>query len=557
MAADKVCTSLVILGASPKENEKSLMDQFWASNRYMSGSYTDKESIAKLNAELKKLENGYDVGNRLFYLALPSSVFEEVASCLRETAMSSTGWNRIVLEKPFGKDSESYAQLNRHICNLFTEDQVFRVDHFLSHEMIQTLLILRFANYIFRSLWNSNSIKCVVVTYNETFGTEGRGGYFDEYGIIRDMVQNHLLQVLCLVAMEKPVTTGAKDIRDEKVKLLRCIPEAKLSDVVLGQYVGSLQAEGGAKAGYQDDESVPDGSLAPTFATVVLQIKNERWDGVPFILQCGKGDVFQGKCHRNELVIRMLPDEAMYLKIMMKQPGFSFEPIQGELDLTYRTHFKDLLLPHPYERVILSILSGDQASFVRSDELKEAWRIFTPLLHQIENEHVTPYKYTYGSSAPKLLIKIIRLKRGSRTGHEVEILLAMALRLLLSTRLTRVAHRQGAKAKPAFRSGSSTSHAHNEPTTGPEPPNGFLFNEKPLRPGEKRQKEDWENIWVYGMTFNLLLAFAVVVLKPDTSISSWGRKKALERLSGEASGETTDDPVVPTEEEAGIVSEDS
>eukprot|EP00731_Ephydatia_muelleri_P001953 Em0001g1953a len=379
-----------------KDSERELLDSFWASNSYVSGSYTEADAFAKLDSELKKLEGGAEVANRLFYLALPPSVFETVTTHIKGAAMSAKGWNRIIVEKPFGKDSDSSAQLTRHLSSVFTEDEIYRIDHYLGKEMVQTLLVLRFANAIFQPLWNRDNIKCVVVSFKEPFGTQGRGGYFDEFGIIRDVMQNHLLQVLCLVAMEKPVSTSAEDIRDEKVKVLRSVPELKLGDVVLGQY----------------------GSVTPTFATAVLHIKNERWDGVPFILRCGKalnerkaeiriqfrdvpGDIFPGKARRNELVIRLQPNEAMYMKVMMKQPGISFEPIEGELDLTYKNRFKDVTLPDAYERLLLDVFNGSQAHFVRSDELAEAWRIFTPLLHQIERERVAPIQYPYGSRGPK------------------------------------------------------------------------------------------------------------------------------------------------------------
>ncbi|CAI8031640.1 Glucose-6-phosphate 1-dehydrogenase [Geodia barretti] len=281
--------------------------------------------------------------------------------------------------------------------------------------MVQNLMVMRFANTVLQPIWNRNNIANVVVTFKEPFGTMGRGGYFDEFGIIRDIMQNHLLQVMCLAAMEKPATNSSEDIRNEKVKVLKSIRPIQLEDVVLGQYAGNPLGQGDAKLGYLDDETVPKGSRTPTYALAALYIRNERWDGVPFILKCGKalnerkaevriqfkdtpGNIFGEKsARRNELVIRLQPNEAMYMKLMMKQPGMSFEPVESELDLTYTARYGDITLPDAYERLILDTLSGTQAHFVRSDELAEAWRIFTPLLHRIEGENVEPIKYTYGT----------------------------------------------------------------------------------------------------------------------------------------------------------------
>jgi glucose-6-phosphate 1-dehydrogenase len=276
------------------------------------------------------------------------------------------------------------------------------------------IIFLRFANSIFQPIWNRNSIANVIITFKEPFGTKGRGGYFDEFGIIRDVMQNHLLQLMCLTAMEKPPTNTPEDIRNEKVKVLRSIKPLELSDVVLGQYEGDPNGEGEAKEGYLDDPTVPNDSKTPTYAVAALRINNERWDGVPFILKCGKalnerkaeiriqfkdvpGNIFSGKVSRNELVIRVQPDEAMYTKVLTKKPGMHFDPLETELDLTYKLRYKDIYLPDAYERLILDVFNGSQMHFVRSDELAEAWRIFTPLLHKIEGDKVSPIKYLFGT----------------------------------------------------------------------------------------------------------------------------------------------------------------
>ncbi|KAJ0036239.1 hypothetical protein NQD34_004916 [Periophthalmus magnuspinnatus] len=398
------------------DSEAERLDVFFKRNTYISGKYDDESSFSALNTHLLSLPGGAEA-NRLFYLALPPSVYHDVTKNIKHQCMSTKGWNRIIVEKPFGRDLQSSEELSTHLSSLFTEEQIYRIDHYLGKEMVQNLMVLRFGNRIFGPIWNRDSIACVVLTFKEPFGTQGRGGYFDDFGIIRDVMQNHLLQMLCLVAMEKPASTSSDDVRDEKVKVLKSIAPVTMSDVVLGQYVVDPEGEGDTKLGYLDDPTVPKGSTQATFATAVLYVHNERWDGVPFILRCGKalnerkaevrlqftdvpGDIFDNQCHRNELVVRVQPNEAVYAKMMSKKPGVYFHPEETELDLTYKSRYKDVKLPDAYERLILDVFCGSQMHFVRSDELREAWRIFTPLLHHIEKEKPKPIPYKYGSRGP-------------------------------------------------------------------------------------------------------------------------------------------------------------
>ncbi|ELT94977.1 hypothetical protein CAPTEDRAFT_184339 [Capitella teleta] len=405
--------------ATPEE--KAQLDGFWKVNWYVAGSYDKGDDYQKLNKEITKFEKPGKKVNRLFYLALPPSVYEPVTKNIRENCMAiGDGWTRVIVEKPFGHDSESSAKLSNHLSELFKEEEIYRIDHYLGKEMVQNLMVLRFGNRIFSPLWNRDNIASVIISFKEPFGTQGRGGYFDEFGIIRDVMQNHLLQILSLVAMEKPVSTGAEDIRDEKVKVLKCIQQLKLEDVVLGQYVGDPEGETeDSRLGYLDDPTVPDGSVTPTFALATLQIKNERWEGVPFMLRCGKalnerktevrvqfrdvpGDIFpEGAIQRNELIIRVQPGEAVYLKMMAKKPGMSIDCEESELDLTYGSRYRGVTLRDAYERLILDAFVGSQIHFVRSDELAEAWRIFTPVLHQVEREKPKPITYKYGSRGPR------------------------------------------------------------------------------------------------------------------------------------------------------------
>ncbi|KAL8597500.1 Glucose-6-phosphate 1-dehydrogenase [Nucella lapillus] len=399
-----------------KTGEEEKLKEFFKLNDYVAGAYDRIDGYAALNKAI--LARGSC--NRLFYLALPPSVYESVTLNIKAVCMATTGkWTRLIVEKPFGRDLDSSNRLSSHLSTLFREEEIYRIDHYLGKEMVQNLMVLRFGNRIFSPIWNRDNVSSVVISFKEPFGTQGRGGYFDSFGIIRDVMQNHLLQILTLVAMEKPPTTASEDIRNEKVKVLKSIQPPSQENIVLGQYVANPQGQGDQTVGYLDDPTVPDDSVTPTFATAVLFVQNERWDGVPFILRCGKalnerkaevrlqfrdvaGDIFPtGEVKRNELVIRVQPDEAVYLKMMTKTPGMTFDTHETELDLSYNSRYKDCKLPDAYERLILDVFMGSQIHFVRSDELFEAWRIFTPLLHHIECNKPKPIPYKYGSRGPK------------------------------------------------------------------------------------------------------------------------------------------------------------
>lgn len=389
---------------------------------YFSGSYDKKEDFKLLDEHIRKLEDEFEGpekgGNRLFYLALPPSAFAGACGSIRNGAMpqESGGWVRVIIEKPFGHDTESSAELSKAVEPFFDESQIYRIDHYLGKEMVQNIITTRFANRIFSALWNSNNIACVQITFKETIGTEGRGGYFDSIGIIRDVMQNHLTQILALLAMEKPSSLDAERIRDEKVALLKCIAPITKEECVLGQYTAS---EDGSIPGYLEDKTVPKGSTCPTFAVVRLHINNDRWAGVPFLLKAGKAveqkyvairiqfkdeiRPYGEHTQRNELVIRAQPSEAMYMKITTKSPGLNedlYDTHQTELDLTYHSRF-NVRLPDAYESLINDALRGNSTNFVRKDELDVAWRIFTPLLHQIDRGELKPIPYQAGTRGPK------------------------------------------------------------------------------------------------------------------------------------------------------------
>jgi glucose-6-phosphate 1-dehydrogenase len=394
---------------------------FLARCYYASGGYDSREAMRAmvhdrvLALEPESVGEGFQGANRIFYMALPPSVFVKTAAAVRAEVFSSSGWNRVIVEKPFGKDLESSAKLNENLSTFFAEDQIYRIDHYLGKEMAQNMMVLRFANAIFEPIWNRYHIANVKITFKENFGTEGRAGYFDEFGIIRDVMQNHLLQLLALVAMECPASLSAEDVRDEKVKVLRAIDSIGPDDIIVGQYVRDAEGKGES---YFDDKDVPRDSVTPTFAQSVLFIKNQRWAGVPFILKCGKGlnerkaeiriqfkkavpeELFPSAVP-NELVLRVQPNEAIYLKMMTKVPGLSSELSQSELDLSYKERFDTKHNPDAYERLILDVVRGDHNLFVRVDELQAAWRIFTPMLHKLESEKLPPLKYVFGTRGPE------------------------------------------------------------------------------------------------------------------------------------------------------------
>eukprot|EP00117_Sycon_ciliatum_P010147 scpid47189/ scgid12164/ Glucose-6-phosphate 1-dehydrogenase X len=416
--------------------DQEMKENFLKTCTYMPGSYTDGAAFEKLNAEMSRLEDEMapeQPANRIFYLALPPQIFMAVTANVKKACMSTTGYNRVIVEKPFGMDSSSSAVLSNHLSSLFVEDQIYRIDHYLGKEMVQNLLVLRFANTVFTPAWSRSAIQSVMITFKEPFGLRGRASYFHDVGIIRDVMQNHLLQLLCLIAMEKPASTSPDDIRDEKVKVLKCMSPITPDEVVTGQYVADPNGEGESAVGFREDPGCPPDSKQCTYAAAVGWVRNERWDGVPFILKCGKalderkaeiriqfrpvaGDIFGGRCQRNEFVIRVQPKEAVYMKMMVKRPGRDTGMFESEMDLSYHLRYKDLNLPDAYEKLIQDVFLGNQMNFVRSDELAEAWRVFTPLLHRIENDKIAPVQYQYGGRGPKEADELIARAGYSYTG---------------------------------------------------------------------------------------------------------------------------------------------
>ena len=406
----------------PGESCADRMDEFLGRCFYVSGQYGSSNSFLDLYQAVREIEVRRET-NRVFYMAIPPSIFLDVAGAVGDAGLVSCTenrpWSRVVIEKPFGRDRESSDQLTREMAHVFNEEQTFRIDHYLGKEVIQNLMILRFANLVFEPIWNRTCIEQVTITWKEDIGVGARGGYYDDYGIVRDVIQNHMLQILALAAMERPRSAHAKDVRDEKVRVLRSMPPVRIEDLVLGQYVAG-EINGRRQPGYTDDPSVPDDSRTPTYASCRLRVDNDRWQGVPFVISAGKAmdeklneirvrfrptpaNIFcdtRDCLPANELVIRIQPDEAIFLNIVNKEPGLALSLAESSLNLRYEAAFSGES-PDAYERLLLDVIQGDKSLFIRDDELAAAWDIFTPALHEIEEKGVRPEAYAFGSQGPE------------------------------------------------------------------------------------------------------------------------------------------------------------
>ncbi len=389
--------------------------------------YTFQETYAKsLREKLLRLEMRHQTGgSRIFYLAIPPTLYENVILNLGAAGFSQEekGYIHVVIEKPFGRDLDSAKRLNRIVKNSFEEKQVYRIDHYLALETVQNILMLRFANSIFEPLWNRGYVDHIQITASETLGVEQRAGYYEEAGVLRDMFQNHMFQLLALTAMEPPVTFGAEPVRDEKVKVFNSIkpfPLDRLNDyVAVGQY-GRSEINKNPLAGYREEEGVSEKSIVPTFAAMKVWIDNWRWSGVPFYLRSGKrlskrkteisihfkpvphlmfSNTLNEPIEPNILVLRVHPDEGMNLILQTKNPGSEvcLNPIS--MDFSYP---RDVLMD-AYEWVLLNCMQNDQLLFVREDGVEQAWSLLTPVIEHLES--TTPMdqfpNYAAGSSGPE------------------------------------------------------------------------------------------------------------------------------------------------------------
>ena len=388
--------------------------------------YDVDKAYRRLDVELDAYEADLGVaGNRLFFLSVPPTVFGTVCTLIHKFAVAKGRgpFTRCIIEKPFGRDSRSFKVLNDCTASLFREDQIFRIDHYLGKEAILNIMTLRFANQILEPLWSRYFIESVHISFKEDLGTGGRGGYFDGFGIIRDIMQNHLLQVFMLLAMEPPETLSAASISKTKTELLQCVETILPENCLLGQFGANTQRKGAERQvepGYLDDETVPEGSVCPTFAATVMHIKNPRWEGVPFLITAGKGlDERKAEVRvtfraqpgagnalfgdrKNELVVRIQPDPAVYMTTTQKEPGLEYKSVQGVMEMDYQGQFgADQYSGDAYERMFYNAARGDGSLFVGESELIESWRIFTPLLDAIDDRKLEPpVLYPFGCRVP-------------------------------------------------------------------------------------------------------------------------------------------------------------
>jgi len=381
--------------------------EFLSRITYHQGDFADPDAFDRLSVRLDAIDEEHGTrGNRLFYLATQSSAFTEVIAQLGRVGLDHEthggGWRRIVIEKPFGRDLDSAIRLNREVLKVFREKQVYRIDHYLGKETVRNLLVFRFGNGIFEPLWNRRYVDHVQITVAESLGVENRGAFYEETGASRDVLQNHLMQLLALVAMEPPATFEADALRDEKVKVLRALspmtPDEIRSDIVRGQY-GPGWVAARQVPGYRAEPEVDPASETETFVAARFEIDDWRWAGVPFYVRTGKrlpkrsseiAIQFRPVPHRlfkdssedpepNLLALRIQPDEGILLRFGAKVPGLGLDVRAVNMDFTYGSAF-NVDSPDAYETLILDALLGDASLFTRADEVEEAWSIVTPII---------------------------------------------------------------------------------------------------------------------------------------------------------------------------------
>jgi glucose-6-phosphate 1-dehydrogenase len=417
--------------AVKKFSRQTVRDEIWQtfsqSIFYHQSDFADESGFKSLVERLDTIDKERGTrGNRLFYFAVGPEQFEPILKHLRAVGLNKAregSWARVIIEKPFGSDLASARELNRVVSNSFSEEQTYRIDHFLGKETAQNILVLRFANAIFAPLWNRRYIDHLQITAAETLGVESRGGYYETAGALRDMVQNHLLQLLCLVAMEAPTDLSADSIRDEKVKVVRSLrhftPDQVAANVVRGQYTeGAIN--GKPVPPYRNEEKVDPKSMVDTFVALKINIDNWRFWDVPIYMRVGKclpKSATEISVHfkkapmvlfnketndANVLVIRIQPDEGISLRMQAKIPGTSFRIEPVKMDFHYGTTFGKAS-PEAYERLLLDAMSGDATLFARRDEVEEAWAFIDVIENTWSAKKSVPELYFYpaGSWGPE------------------------------------------------------------------------------------------------------------------------------------------------------------
>jgi glucose-6-phosphate 1-dehydrogenase len=404
-------------------------DEIVKHSRYIAGDYADPDTFRRIKGELDDLDEELGMeGNRTYYLATIPAVFAEVAGALGQVGLNRPTHPeaavRLVIEKPFGRDLESARELDAALHEVFDEEQIYRIDHYLGKETVQNVLALRFANAIFEPIWNRSYIDHVQITVAESLGVEKRGGFYERAGALRDIVQNHVMQVLSLTLMEPPGMVNAQGIRDEKIKALRSVVvpsiEQITTNVVRAQY-DSGWCEGQAVPGYRQEQGVDPNSQTETYVAMKLEVDNWRWAGVPIYIRTGKrlpkrltevALQFQGvphlpfdaaearDLHPNALVLRIQPDEGVSLRFGAKVPGQAFKVRDVLMDMSYGAAFLEEP-PDAYERLLLDAMVGDPTLFIRSDEVDRAWEIVDPIL-KAWSQGITPLAgYAAGTWGPR------------------------------------------------------------------------------------------------------------------------------------------------------------
>ena len=402
--------------------DESALKRFLNHVFYLPLNTQDSSDYLRLNVKIDALCHDYAMpANILYYLATPPSLFAVISSGLGNSDMtkSTDAWKRIIVEKPIGYDLSSAQALDATLHESFEEQQIYRIDHYLGKETVQNLLVFRFANGMFEPLWSRNFIDYIEITNAEALGVEDRGGYYDGAGALRDMFQNHLLQVLAMVAMEPPVAINADSTRDEAAKLLQSLQVLSDDDLnnnlVLGQYTAS-KVRGKSLPSYREEKGVAKDSRTESFIALKLFVNNSRWNGVPFYVRTGKRlptrvtevvihfkqtphPVFAAHAPQNRLIIRIQPDEGIVMKFGLKRPGAGFDAEEVSMDFRYNELGETKLLS-AYERLLLDALSGDATLFARSDAVQACWTFVEPILEYKASEP-TLYGYASGTWGPK------------------------------------------------------------------------------------------------------------------------------------------------------------